>query len=152
MAIDRGIRLIAYLKFFKGVLLVVSGIGLLKLLHKDVADVIMGWINTLHVDPDNRHFQSLLVRASIVSERQLTELSIGSFCYAGIFLTEGSALLWQKRWAKYFTLIVTTTFIPLELWDLIERFSAAKTVVIAVNVAIVWYLAAKIRHERNAPG
>ena len=93
MAIDRGIRLIAIFKLFKGALLLGSGIGLLRLLHKDVADVAMQWINTLHVDPDNRHIQNLLVRASIVSEHQLKELSIGSFFYAGLLLTEGSALL-----------------------------------------------------------
>jgi uncharacterized membrane protein (DUF2068 family) len=149
MAIDRGIRYIAYFKFFKGVLLVVSGIGLLKLLHKDVADVMSHWINTLHVDPDNRHIHNLLLRASVVDERQLKELSIGSFFYAGLLLTEGSALLLQKRWAKYFTLILTASFIPLELWELIRHFSAIKSAVITVNVLIVWYLAAKIKYERN---
>jgi hypothetical protein len=45
MAKDRWIPLIAALKLFKGVLLLASGIGLLKLLHKDVADLVMHWIN-----------------------------------------------------------------------------------------------------------
>jgi uncharacterized membrane protein (DUF2068 family) len=147
MAIERGIRLIAFFKLFKGVLLLVSGVGLLRLLHKDVADAVMQWINILHADPDNRHIQSLLIKASIVTERQLKELSIGSFFYAGLLLTEGSALLLQKRWAKYFTVIVTASFIPLELWELAHRFSVAKTVVIAVNVAIVWYLVLRIKHD-----
>jgi uncharacterized membrane protein (DUF2068 family) len=147
MAIERGIRLIAFFKLFKGVLLLASGVGLLRLLHKDVADAVVQWINVLHVDPDNRHIQSLLIKASIVNEHQLKELSIGSFFYAGMLLTEGSALLLQKWWAKYFTVIVTSSFIPLELWELVHRFSVAKTVVIALNVAIVWYLVLRIKRN-----
>ena len=149
MAIDRGIRLIAYFKFFKGVLLVASGVGLLKLLHKDVVEVVNHWISTLHFDPDNRHIHDVLLRASVVNPRQLKELGVGSFVYAGIFLTEGSALLMQKRWAKYFTAIVTSSFIPLELMELIEHFSTIRTVVIMVNVIVLWYLAAKIKFDRT---
>ena len=149
MAIDRGIRLIAYFKFFKGVLLVASGIGLLKLLHKDVAEVVNHWISTLHFDPDNRHIHAVLLRASLVNQRQLKELGVGSFVYSGIFLTEGAALLMQKRWAKYFTAIITASFIPLELWELVEHFSTIRFVVIIVNFIILWYLAAKIKFDRT---
>jgi uncharacterized membrane protein (DUF2068 family) len=147
MAMDRGVKLIAVFKLFKGVLLFVSGIGLLKLLHKDVADVVVQWINLFHVDPDNRHIHNLLIKASVVNERQLKELSIGSFFYASLLLTEGTALLMRKRWAKYFTVIVTASFIPLEIWELTRRFTPARTIVIAVNLAIVWYLITKIKQE-----
>jgi len=149
MAIDRGIRLIACFKFVKGVLLVASGIGLLKLLHKDVAEVVNHWISTLNFDPDNRHIHDVLLRASVINQRQLKELSVGSFVYAGIFLTEGSALLMQKRWAKYFTAIITASFIPLELWEFVEHFSTIRSVVIMVNVIILWYLVAKIKFDRT---
>jgi len=149
MAIDRGIRLIAYFKFFKGVLLVASGIGLFKLLHKDVAEVVNHWSSTLHFDPDNSHIHDVLLRAYVVNQRQLKVLGVGSFVYAAIFLTEGSALLMQKRWAKYFTAIITASFIPLELWELVEHFSTIRTVVIMVNVIILWYLAAKIKFDRT---
>ena len=73
MSKDHWVRLIGLLKLFKGILLFASGIGLLKLLHKDVGDFVMQWINTLHFDPDNRHIQSLLIKTSFVNERQLKE-------------------------------------------------------------------------------
>src|SRR5262245_50486117 len=123
---DAWIRLIGVLKFVKGLLLLASGIGLLRLVHKDVGDFVMQWINTLHFDPDNRHIQRLLVRASIINERQLKELSLGSFFYAGLLLTEGTGLLLAKRWAEYFSVIVTGSFIPLEVWELLRHFTAVK--------------------------
>lgn len=85
----------------------------------------------------------------MVNQRQLKELGVGSFVYAGLFLTEGSALLMQKRWAKYLTAIITASFIPLELWELVEHFSTIRTVVIMVNVIILLYLAAKIKFDRT---
>jgi uncharacterized membrane protein (DUF2068 family) len=144
---DRGIRLIAYFKLLKGALLLFSGIGLLRLLHRDVAEVVMTWINTLQIDPDNRHIHALIAKASTVSEDRLKELSLGSFFYAGLLLTEGSGLLMQKVWARYLTLILTSSFIPLELWELHRRFSIFKLVVIAANAAIVWYLAVRVHYE-----
>ena len=145
VAKDRWITLIGLLKLLKGVLLFASGIGLLKLLHRDVADVLMQWINTLHFDPDNRHIQQVLVKVSIFDERKLEELSIGSFFYAGLLLTEGSGLLLGKRWAKYFSIILTGSFIPLEIWELVRHFSVMKCVVIVLNAAIVWYLVVRVR-------
>jgi len=103
-------------------------------------------------DPDNRYIQQLLVKASILNEQQLKELSMGSFLYAGLFLTEGSALLLRKHWAKYFAVIVTSSFVPLEVWELVRQFSLTKIVVMAVNVAIVWYLVVRIKHDRTHLG
>ena len=147
MAKDRRIAFIGWLKLVKGVLLFASGIGLLKLLHKDAADILMQWINTLHFDPDSRYIQSLLARASVVDERKLAELSFGAFFYSGLLLTEGGGLLAGKTWAKYFSVIVTGSFLPLELWELSKHFTVAKVCVIALNVAIVWYLVLKVREE-----
>ncbi|HEY2381725.1 MAG TPA: DUF2127 domain-containing protein [Terriglobia bacterium] len=144
---DRWITLIALLKLFKGFLLFASGVGLLKLLHRDVADFVLQWINILHFDPDNRHIQTVLAKASIMDARRLKELSVGSFFYSGLLLTEGFGLLADKRWARYFSVIVTASFIPLEIWELAQRFTAAKTCVIGLNVAIVWYLIRKLRDE-----
>ena len=144
---DRWITLIGALKLFKGILLFASGVGFLKLLHKDVADLAMQWINTLHFDPDNRHIQALMLKTSFLDERHLKELSVGSFFYAGLLLTEGGGLLAGKRWAKYFSIIVTGSFIPLEIWELFRHFTVVKTIVIVLNVAIVWYLITRVRHE-----
>jgi uncharacterized membrane protein (DUF2068 family) len=77
----------------------------------------------------------------------LKELSIGSFFYAALLLTEGAGLLTGKRWAKYFSIIVTGSFIPLEIWELFRHFTIVKTVVIVLNVAIVWYLIIRVRDE-----
>ena len=136
---------IAIFKLFKGVLLLLVGIGALRLLHRDVGEVVSHWVDVLGVDPDNRFIHRLLSRALVVSPKQLKEASAGTFIYAGLLLTEGTGLWLRKRWAEYFTIITTAGLVPLELYEIHRRLTATKIVVLLINVAIVIYLIARVR-------
>ncbi|MDQ2948304.1 MAG: DUF2127 domain-containing protein [Acidobacteriota bacterium] len=146
---QRGLLYIALFKLFKGVLLLIVGVGALRLLHKDVAEIAMHWIDMLGVDPDSRFIHALLSKVLVMDDRKLREISAGTFFYAALLLTEGIGLLYRKHWAEYFTIITTAVFIPLEIYELIERFSVMKILVLGVNVAIVWYLVTKVMQNRR---
>lgn len=141
--------LIAIFKLFKGALLVATGVGALSLLHENVAAAARHLIDLLRVDPDNRFVHALLRRLLAVDDRKLKELSIGTFCYAALVTAEGTGLLMRKHWAEYFTIIATGALIPLEIYELVKRFSVAKVGVIALNVAVVWYLVLRIRRRKT---
>jgi len=138
---------IAIFKLFKGVLLLLVGIGALRLLHRDVGEVASHWVDVLGVDPDNRYIHRLLSRALSVSPKQLKEASAGTFIYAGLLLTEGTGLLLRKRWAEFFTIITTAGLIPLEVYEIQRHLTAIKIVVLSINVAIVIYLIARVRRK-----
>lgn len=140
-----GLLLIGLFKLLKGLLLVAVGVGALKLLHKDVAAVIDHWVELLRVDPDNRFIHRLILKVVNVSPRQLKELSVGTFFYASLLLTEGVGLLMRRRWAEYFTVITTGVFIPLEVYELVHKLTVVRIAVTLLNVAIVWYLVRRIR-------
>src|SRR5215467_8158095 len=127
---DKWIRVIALFKLVKAVLLIIVAIGVLKLLHRDVAQVIAHWINLLQVDPDNRYIQNILRKLWFIDDRKLKEISAGTFCYAALFLIEGTGLFLRKRWAEYFTSVVTA-------------------LVIIINIAIVVYLIVRLRFKPN---
>ena len=137
--------LIGILKLLKALLLIGVGIGALKFLHKDLAGTVMHWAEVLRVDPENRLVHGLLVKVFRVTPKQLKELSVGTFFYAGLFATEGVGLLLRKRWAEYFTIVTTSLFIPLEIFELARHFTVTKLVVTVVNVLIVWYLVTRVR-------
>ena len=138
---------IAIFKLFKGALLLLVGIGALRLLHRDVGEVVSHWADVLGADPDNRFIHRLLARAFAVSPRQLEEASVGTFIYAGLLLTEGTGLWLRKRWAEYFTIITTAGLIPLEVYEIHRHLTAIKIVVLLINVAIVIYLVARVRRK-----
>jgi uncharacterized membrane protein (DUF2068 family) len=141
--------LIGLFRLFKGLLLVAAGVGALKLLHKDIADVVTRWVELLRIDPENRFIHGILAKLFSTTSKQLKELSAGSFIYAGLFLTEGVGLLLQKHWAEYLTVVTTSTLIPVEVYELAKRFSTVKLAILAINVVIVWYLISRIRARRE---
>ena len=146
---SRGLLLIAAFKLLKGLALLAVGIGALKLLHKDVAAEIAQWIDVLRFDPRNHYIQMLLDKLGMVDDRKLKALSIGTFFYSALFLTEGVGLALRKRWAEYLTIISTASLLPLEVYEIVKRASAPKVVVLLANIAIVVYLVLEVRRTRN---
>ena len=142
---SRGLLLIAVFKLLKALALIAVGVGALKLLHKDMAGVVEGWVNAFRVDPHNRYIYWLLNKLANVDDRRLKELSIGTFIYAGVFLTEGTGLALRKRWAEYFTIIVTASFLPLEIYEVFRHVTIAKAVALLINIAVVIYLVSELR-------
>jgi len=140
-----GLLLIGSFKLAKAILLIMVGIGALHLVHKDIAETVTHWVNVLRVDPDNRFIHRVLSKVFAVTPKQLKELSAGTFFYAALLLTEGIGLLLRKHWAEYFTVITTAALLPLEIYELVEHFTAAKVAVFVINIAIVWYLIARLR-------
>ena len=146
---SRGLLLIAAFKLIKGLALLALGIGALKLLHKDVAAEIAQWIDVLRVDPHNHYIRLLLEKLGMVDDRKLKALSIGTFFYSALFLTEGIGLALRKRWAEYLTIISTSSLLPLEIYEIVKRASAPRIVVLIANIAIVVYLVIEVRRTRN---
>jgi uncharacterized membrane protein (DUF2068 family) len=144
------IWLIGVFKLVKALLLIAVGIGALRFLHKDPAATVLHWADVLRVDPGNRFVHRILVKIFRVTPKQLQELSVGTFIYAGLFATEGLGLLLRKHWAEYFVIITTGLLIPLEVYELGRHFTAVKLAVTVVNVLIVWYLAARVRSRARA--
>ena len=146
---DGLIRLIAISKFLNAGLLIALGIGLFRLLHKDVGDVLEHWIETFKLDPGNRFLDFALEKAARVSPEQVKRLGLGSFLYAGLFLAEGTGLWLRKRWGEWLTVIITSSLVPLELYEIHRHSSYVKLVVLAFNVGIVLYLIYRIRTRRS---
>ena len=118
------------------------------MLHKDTGAAVSHWIDVLRVDPDNRLVHAAMVKILRVTPKQLKELSVGTFLYAGLFTVEGVGLLLAKRWAEYFTIITTGGLIPIEIYELARHFTPVKVAVLIVNILIVWYLVMRVRRRR----
>jgi uncharacterized membrane protein (DUF2068 family) len=146
---SRGLWLIAAFKLVKGLGLLILAIGVLNLLHKDVAAEAERWINLLRFDPHNHHIEKLLAKLGRIDERRLEELSVGTFFYAGLFLTEGIGLALRKRWAEYLTIVSTAALLPLEIYEITKLVTTVRIVLLLINVAVVAYLVIEVRRPRN---
>lgn len=139
------LRLIAFFKLLKAATLIATGIGAFKLIHGDIGHVLEHWAAEVHVDPGAHFVSHAIHRITNIPPRRIRELGIVSFIYAGLFLTEGIGLMLLKRWAEWFTVIITASLVPIELYETIHRLTAVKVLVLTINIAVVFYLVHHIR-------
>lgn len=143
---DTGLlRLIAAVKLLKAALLIIVGIGVLKYVHKDLSCALEHWIAVLGLNPGNRFLDRALEKAANLTPHKIKLVGIGSFIYAGLFLVEGTGLWLAKRWGEWVTIIITSSLVPLEIYECYHHLTAIKILVLALNVAIVFYLIYRVR-------
>lgn len=139
------LRVIAVFKFLKGAMLVGLALGSFKLLHRDVGGVAEHWAESLRLDPANRWVEVALAKAANLRPDHIKKLGMGSLLYAGLFFAEGTGLWLQKLWGEWLTVIITSTLVPVELYEIYRHPSAVKVAVLVINLAIVTYLIHGIR-------
>jgi uncharacterized membrane protein (DUF2068 family) len=140
---DTGILLIAIFKLVKAVALIAAGAGALKLLNPDFASRVATWLANVPLTPGQR-LLALLARADA---HKLEEVGIVLFAYAALFLVEGCGLLAKKHWAEWLTVVATASLIPFEVWECTRGVSAGKVATVVVNVAVVVYLAVRLKRK-----
>ena len=142
---DGALLAIALFKFVKGAVLLALACGAINMLHKDVASHVERWLDQLRIDSDNHYIGLLLNKLQLVHTKELKQLSALGLGYAALFLTEGTGLLLRKRWAEWLTIIATSSFMPLELYELIKKFSVLGLLLLLVNAAVVLFLVYRVR-------
>lgn len=143
------IRLIALFKLVKAAMLIAVGVGALSLRHHDGA--LAGWIHALVFDPHGKLFHEAVEKISGLDTRQLAGIAVGSVVYAAVFLVEGVGLMLRRGWAEVLTTVITVSFIPLEIYELVKHESWMKIGVVLVNALIVVYLVRRLRREGHWP-
>ena len=75
---------------------------------------------------------------------------MGGLFDAALFFTEGTGLWLRKRWAEWMTVILTSTLVPVEIYEIWRHPTWIKVLVLAINVGIVIYLIYLIKAEKKS--
>lgn len=142
---SRLLRLISLFKFFKTLILIVTGVGILRLMHNDAATTLDHWFARMGLAPGNRFVDYAISKAANIPPNKIKDLGLGSFVYAALFLTEGIGLWMLKHWAEWFTVVITASLVPLEIWEIHRHPTTIKVLVLLMNIAVVAYLLYRIR-------
>ena len=149
---NRWLELIAVYKLLQAALLVSVGVGALKLLHKDVADELTNLAMALRMNPEGRLVGFLLDKASLLDDHRLRQISLFLFGYAFLGLLEGLGLILEKVWAEYLTAIITASFLPFEIFELMHRVTWLRIGLLVVNLAVLAYLVGHLIRSKTAKG
>lgn len=147
---DRGLLLIGLFKLGKSLLFFCLGIGAIHLLHKDLGDEVMRLATALKFDPESRFVSLLLDKVDLIDTHRLRQIGFATFAYSGMALTEGIGLLLEKVWAEYLTLILTISFLPWELYELVRRPDWFRLGLLLINLAVLGYLIWLLQRKKQA--
>jgi len=145
---NRWLELIALYKLLQAALLVAVGVGALKLLHKDVADVLYHIARGLRMNPEGHLVGFLLDKASLLNDRRLHEISLFLFSYAALGVIEGVGLMLEKVWAEYFTAFITASFLPIEIFEMMHKVTPLRVSLFVLNLAVLAYLVSHLTRRR----
>ncbi len=132
--------LIAAFKLAQALLFVAIGVGALRLLHKDVGDVLGRLADHLRFNPESKLVNFVLEKAALLDDRLLRRIGAVVFIYAGLDLIEGIGLYLEKTWAEYLTLAITGSFLPWEIFEVFRKVTAIRVGLLAVNAVVFFYL------------
>lgn len=142
-----GLAAIALFKLMKGILLLLVGLGLLKLMHADIATLFSRLIEALHLNADSRIIHALVLKVDALQPHRVLVAGLVSLGYAGMLLLEGIGLWLERSWAAYLTVISTSLLLPFELYEVIDRVSLLRVGVLVLNLVIVLYLLVQLKHH-----
>jgi uncharacterized membrane protein (DUF2068 family) len=104
-------------------------------------------MRAIELDPRRPFLHRVIVWLHHFHASELRVAALFAIGYGVLELVEGTGLWLEQLWAEFLTVIATTLLIPLELYELTRRPTALKAAGIAVNVAIVIYLARMLRRR-----
>jgi uncharacterized membrane protein (DUF2068 family) len=146
-----GLAVIAVFKVVKGVLLLLLGLGLLRLVHAEIATLFSLLIEALHLNADSRIMHALVLKVDALQPHTVLVAGVVSLGYAGLLLLEGVGLWLERPWAAYLTVISTSLLLPFELYEVIDRVSVLRIGVLVLNSVIVLYLVAQLKQHALRP-
>jgi uncharacterized membrane protein (DUF2068 family) len=132
--------LISAFKLAQALLFIAIGVGALRLLHKDIGDMLEKLANHLRFNQESHFFNFVLEKAAIIDDRLLRRISVGVFFYAGLDLVEGIGLYLEKTWAEFLTLVITASFLPWEVYEVFRRITLVRVSLLTVNTLVFFYL------------
>ncbi len=127
-------------KLFKAVSLTTLGIALVTTRHADPVDLLVRVALAVHLPLTSRLLERALTFLANLTVRRQIALAITAFAYAVLMSVEAIALYFRHPWARWFTIIATSSLLPLEVYELLREPHPARLGILIANVAIVIYL------------
>lgn len=150
---NKWLVLIAAYKLLGALAFAAIGVGALRLIHQDIGDVAWRIVSDLRFNPEGRFVNFVLDKASLLNDPLLKRIGVAAFCYAGLGALEAIGLYLEKAWGEYLTLIITGSFLPLEIHEILRRLTYVRVGLLVANILVLlyllWVVAEKAAHKRR---
>lgn len=149
----KGVRTVATIEFTKGVIVVLAGLGVFSMRHRDIWGVAETFLEFFHVNPYHHYVGVFIDLVYRVSDVHLWKIAVAAALYAMLRFVEAFGLWYVQSWAEWVAFFSGAIYIPFELADLLRHPTWFGVAVVLVNVVIVLYmlqLRVEARRKRHA--
>jgi len=147
-----GLRAVALLELGKGLLVLIAGLGLLAFLHRDAAEAAEELVRLFHLNPASGSPRIFLEAAARLTDARLWALAAAAAGYAALRLVEAWGLWRGRAWAEWFGALSGAVYVPIEVFELMQRATWARGALLAANLVIVGVLALALLRRRRPAG
>jgi uncharacterized membrane protein (DUF2068 family) len=135
-----GLRVVSIFEATKGLLVLLTGFGLLAYIHKDLHLAAERLVRHSHLNPASRYPMIFLDLADHVTDGQLWFMALSALIYAVVRFVEAYGLWHERQWAEWFAILTGGIYIPIEMFEITRGVTWPKVTILIVNAAIVGYL------------
>lgn len=134
----------------KGVIVLLVGFGMLGLLHRDsrvLAGRLIAWLN---LNPTRRYSEVFLQVASQITDTRLWMIAGFAAVYSAFRLFEAYGLWKQRSWAEWLAVVSGTIYIPVEVFELVEKVTWVRAGALVTNLLVVGFMVFVLRKNAAA--
>jgi uncharacterized membrane protein (DUF2068 family) len=144
-----GLRVVSIFEATKGLLVLLTGCGLLEYVHRDLHLAAEQLVRHFHLNPASHYPRVFIDLADHITDGELWIMALSAMLYSVVRFVEAYGLWLQRQWAEWFAVLTGGMYIPIELFELIRKITWPKVTVLGVNAVIVAYLAHILYHSRR---
>ncbi|HET6878009.1 MAG TPA: DUF2127 domain-containing protein [Jatrophihabitans sp.] len=143
------LRALAVERWLRGLILVLLGIAVFELKSTQVSlqqlfdrdlSALRPFFRQIHFNVSDSSTIESIQKVLHAKPSTLNLIAFGILLYGVLQLAEGIGLWSLKRWGEYVAVVGTTLFIPLEIYEIIEKPTWLKVVILIINLVAVLYL------------
>src|SRR5580692_8448527 len=117
----KGVRTVATWEFAKGIVVVLAGLGVFSMRHKDIWGVAESFLKFFNVNPLHHYVGVFIDLVYRVSDVRLWKIAVVASIYVILRFVEAYGLWYIRPWAEWLAIASGSIYIPFEVADLLRR-------------------------------
>jgi uncharacterized membrane protein (DUF2068 family) len=135
-----GLRTVALFELAKGVFVLLIGVYLLSLVHKDIEAEAANLLHIVRADPAWHISRLFLETAGRLSDHRLRLFALIAAVYCLVRMVEAFGLWHELHWAEWFAAISAGLYLPVEVYHVVIHINVFNVTFFLANIVLMIYL------------